>query len=66
MKELCLVTELWEEVSRLRIIRECEKEADYWNWMLHSLGQTRLADRMHDMEDSLSSLHFPECNDIRN
>ena len=55
---LRLVTELWEEMSRLRSIRECERERDYWNHTLPSPRQAQQADRMHDMEDSLSSLRL--------
>ena len=36
---LHLVTELWEEVSKLRSIRESERKMDYWNHTLPSLGQ---------------------------
>jgi len=35
-----LEAEIWEEVSRLRSIREPEREIDYWNRTLPSLGQT--------------------------
>ena len=52
---LRVVTELQEEASRLRSIRECETEIDYWNCTLPSLGQARQADRTYDTEDSLSS-----------
>ena len=62
---LCLVTELREEVSRLRSIRERERERDYWNLTLPSLGQAQQADRTHDTEDSLSSLHLAERGDSR-
>ena len=62
---LRLVTELREEVSRLQSIRECERERDYWNRTLPSLGQAQQADRMHEMEDSLSSLRLPEHSDLR-
>ena len=62
---LRLVTELWEEVRRLRSIRECERERDYWNRTLPSLRQAQQADRTHEMEDSLSSLHLAEHSDLR-
>ena len=62
---LCLVTELWEEVSRLQGIREREREIDYWNHTLPSLGQVQQADRTHEMEDSLSSLRLAEHSDLR-
>ena len=62
---LSLVTELREEVTRLKSIRESEKEIDYWNRTLPSLGRAQQADRMHDTEDSLSSLHLAECSDLR-
>ena len=59
------VEELWEEENRLSSIRESEKEIVYWNRTLPSLGQTCQADRTHDVEDSLSSLHVAECGDLR-
>ena len=37
---LHLMTEIQEEVTRLRSIRECERERDYRNHTLPSLGQT--------------------------
>ena len=52
-----LVAEFREEVSRLRNIRESERETDYWNRTLPSLGQACQADRTHDTEDSLCSPH---------
>ena len=62
---LRLVTELWEEVSRFRSIREPERKIDYWNHTLTSLGQAQQADRTHEMEDSLSSLRLAEHSDLR-
>ena len=52
-------------MSRLRGIRESEKEVDSWNHTLPSLGQACQADRTHATEDSLSSLHLAECGDLR-
>ena len=43
-EQLCLVAELREEVSRLRSTRESERETDYWNRTLPSLGQAQQAD----------------------
>ena len=60
-----LVTELREEVSRSRSIRESEREIDYWNRTLHSLGQVSQADRTRGTEDSLSSLRLAEHSDLR-
>ncbi|KAK4817860.1 LOW QUALITY PROTEIN: hypothetical protein QYF61_001529 [Mycteria americana] len=60
---LRLVTELREEVSRLRSIKDSER--DYWNRTLPSLGQAQQADRTHDTEDSLSSLRLAEHSDLR-
>ncbi|XP_066848127.1 uncharacterized protein [Anser cygnoides] len=36
------VAELWEEVSRLRSIRESERETDWWRCALPSLRQTQV------------------------
>lgn len=46
---LHLVTELPEEVSRLRSIRECEKETDRWNNILPSLMQAQQPDKRHPL-----------------
>ena len=59
------MAELQEEVTRLKSIRECEREIDYWNCTLPSLGQTQQADRTHDTEDSLFSLDLAESGDLR-
>ena len=60
------VAELREEVSRLRSIRESEREIFYWNRTLPSPGQPCQADRTHDTEDSLSSPHLAERSDSHN
>ena len=39
---LSLVVKLWEEVSRLRSIRESEREIDLWNHSLSSLRQAHM------------------------
>lgn len=62
---LHLVTELQEEMSRSRSIKECKRENDYWDRTLPSLRWAQQADRMHDTEQSLSFLHLAECNDLR-
>ena len=49
----------------MRSIRESERETDYGNHTLPSLGQARQADRTHDTEDSLPSLHLAEHGDLR-
>jgi len=59
------VAELHEEVSSLRSIRESGRETDCCNRTLPSLGQAQQADRTHDAEDALPSLHLAECSDLR-
>lgn len=39
LRNSCLVTELWDEMSKLRSIREYGREIDYWNHFLASLRQ---------------------------
>jgi len=63
---LCLVTELGGDVSRLRCIRECKEETNYWNRTLPSLRQAGQTDRTRDVEDSLSSLRLVERSDLGN
>ena len=55
---LCMVAELWEEVERLRSIREAEKEIDWW---CHALSPPRQEQeqqqppvRTHDQGDPVS------------
>lgn len=60
---LCLVTELWEEVSRLRSIRECVCVRETTG-MAPSLPWDR-PNAMHDMGNSLSSLHLAEHSHSR-
>ena len=59
------VTELQEEVSRLRSIREREGQTDCWNRTLPSLGPDPQADGPHDTEDSPSSLRPAKHSDLR-
>ena len=45
---LSLVAELWEEVDRLKSIRESKKEIDWWNHTLPSLEQKCQLGITHD------------------
>lgn len=61
---LCLVTELWEEVRRLRSIRDREKERHRLLESHPAFHETASqAGRMQD--DSLSTLHLAEHSDLR-
>lgn len=61
---LCLVTELWEEVRRLRSIRDREKERHGLLESHPAFHETASqAGRMQD--DSLSTLHLAEHSDLR-
>lgn len=62
---LCLMAVLREDVSRLRSTRKSERETDYWNHTVPSLGQAQQADRTRDTKDSLSSLRLAERVDLR-
>lgn len=46
-------------------IRERKREMDYWSQSAHSLGQVQQADKMHDIDDSQSSLHIAEHSNLR-
>ncbi|KGL92731.1 hypothetical protein N301_10736, partial [Charadrius vociferus] len=52
---LRLVMELREEVSRLRVIRECEREIDAWSRTLSPMTETQQADKPPAAESSHSS-----------
>lgn len=49
----------------MKRIREGKRVTEYWNHSLPSLRQAQQADRMHDMEDSLLSLHLTEHADSK-
>lgn len=49
----------------MRSIRESERETDYWKHIPPSSGQTCQADKTDAMEDSLSSPHPAEHDDLR-
>lgn len=50
----------------MKRIREGKRVTEYWNHSLPSLRQAQQADRTHNMEDSLSSLHLTERTDSKN
>ncbi|KAM9663018.1 uncharacterized protein ACIBXB_016421 [Morphnus guianensis] len=54
---LSLVAELKEEVERLRSIRECERETDWWAHTLPSLGQGQQMEALQEAEVPLPSCH---------
>jgi len=62
---LSLVQELKEEVERLRSIRECEREIDWWSHALPSPKQTQRMDASREAEDPLPSRHQAEEEDLR-
>lgn len=61
---LQLVMELREEVSRLRSIRECEREIDSWSRILHPMTETQQADKTPATESSISSLTSTEGGNL--
>ncbi|KAK4808483.1 hypothetical protein QYF61_005800, partial [Mycteria americana] len=57
---LSLVAELKEEVERLRSIRECEREIDWWSHTLPSLRLRQQVEAPQEAEDPLPSCHQAE------
>ena len=55
---LSLVVELKEELERLRSIRECEREIDWWTHTLPSLRQRQQMEAPQEAEVPL-----PSCNE---
>jgi len=62
---LSLVAELKEEVEILRIIRECEREIDWWSHALPSPRQAQRMDTPREADDPLPSRHQAEGEDLR-
>jgi len=54
---LSLVAELKEEVERLRSIRECEREIDWWGNTMPSLRQRQQEEAPQKAENPLPSCH---------
>ena len=54
---LSLVVELKEEVERLRSIRECEREIDWWAHTLPSLRQRQQMEALQEAEVPVPSCH---------
>jgi len=62
---LSLVAELKEEAERLRSIRKCEREIDWWSHALPSPKQAQRMDAPQEAEDPLPSCHQAERKDLR-
>jgi len=62
---LILVAELKEEVERLRSIRECNREIDWWSHALPSPKQVQRMDVPQEAVDPLPSHHQAEGEDLR-
>jgi len=62
---LSLVAELKEEVERLRSIRECEREINWWSSTLPSLRQRQQEVAPREAENPLPSCHRVERGDLR-
>jgi len=62
---LSLVAELKEEVERLRSIRECEREIDWWGSTLPSLRQKQQEAAQQNAENPLPSCHRAERGGLR-
>jgi len=60
-----VVAELKEEVERLRSIRECEREMDWWSHSLPSLRPRQQEAAPQEAEDPLPSCHQAERGDLR-
>jgi len=59
------VAELKEEVERLRSIRECEREIDWWSCTLPSLRQKQQEAAPRKAENPLPSCHRAERGYLR-
>jgi len=67
-QQLCSVqqvAELKEEVETLRIIRECEREIDWWSHTLPSLRPRQQEAASREAEDPLPSCYQAESRDLR-
>jgi len=62
---LSLVAELKEKVERLRSIRDCEREIDWWSPSLPSLSPRQQEAAPQEAEDPLPSCHQGEREDLR-
>jgi len=62
---ISLVAELKEQLERLRNIRECEREIDWWKHALPSPRQTQRMDAPREAEDPLPSRHQAEREDLK-
>jgi len=62
---LSLVTELKEDVERLRSLRECEREIYWWSHTLPSLRPRQQMETSQETEDPLLSCHQAEGEDLR-
>jgi len=62
---LSLVAELKEEVERLRNIRECEREIDWWSRTLPSVRPRQQEAALQEAEDPLPSFPKAEGGDLR-
>ena len=62
---LTIVTELKEEVERLRSIRACEQEIDWWSNSLPYLRERHQSDSLQIVVNSLSCHHRAEKGDLR-
>ncbi|XP_074667595.1 uncharacterized protein LOC141917867 [Strix aluco] len=62
---LSLVVELKEEVERLRSIRECEREIDWWSNTLAPLKQQEQMEAPNEVGNPSSSCYQAEGGDLR-
>ena len=63
---LSMVAELKEEVTRLRTIRECKREIDWWSHSLPSLRRAHQLEASREGEAPLPSCHQAEGGDPKN
>ena len=62
---LSLVAELKEEVKRLRSIRECEREIDWWSSILASPKQQEQMEAPNEAGNRSPSCYQAEGGDLR-
>ena len=62
---LSLVAELKEEVERLRSIRECKRQIDWWSSTSAPLKQQEQMEAPEEAGDPSSSCYQAEAGDLR-
>lgn len=65
MGKLAVVQQFTQRSAKPCKLNQQERDIDQWNCILPSLGHTQQADREHNTDDSLFSLHLVEHSGIK-